>query len=33
MGAASLLAFIPYLAIQFKGAGIVMQPARSAGRR
>jgi SSS family solute:Na+ symporter len=27
MGAASLLAFIPYLAIQFKGAGIVMQHA------
>lgn len=27
MGAASLLAFIPYLAIQFKGAGIVMHHA------
>lgn len=25
MGAASVLAFIPYLAIQFKGAGLVMQ--------
>ena len=27
MGAASLLAFVPYLAIQFKGAGIVMHHA------